>query len=162
MADRSMHCIMLNIQSLCGWRRVRSSPVDWGCERPRGRDRRLSGCGVQKDPKGTALRMRQGLVQLNSMRTNPKEIFSLHSIPLPPSCKHLIYQKVNAGMTCEGRNTVGFSLLAQFSGIVLTFWSKQSLKEVALRGKPLSCGFGCAAQLGSAQTMLKPACSLGL
>lgn len=47
-----MHCVMLNIQSLCGWWHVRSSPGGQGCEQPRGWDKRLSGMWGTERPEG--------------------------------------------------------------------------------------------------------------
>lgn len=89
MADRSMHCVMLNNQSsrasMAG-DKSRDLQANGGgggmcvcvCVQSRGWEGRV-GWDAQKYPKEIALIMLKRLGQLNSIKTNPKKTFYLHS-----------------------------------------------------------------------------------
>lgn len=143
-----MHCIMLNIQSLCGWRRVRSSPGGQECERPRGRNRRLSGVWGTERPKGYRSPdvLGVGPVEFHENKSKGNLFFAFHSPP--PSCKHLIHQKVNAGMTVKEEIPWVFPFCSVFWNCphLLVKAVTQGSKQL-LRGKPLSSNLRCAAWL---------------
>lgn len=106
-----MHCVMLNIQSLCGQRRVRSSPGVQGCEQPRVWDRRLSGVWGTERPEGYHSPDALGVSPIEFHENKPKGnlFFAFHLFF--SSCKRLIHQP---GDDCEGRNAVGFPFLLSF------------------------------------------------
>lgn len=84
MADRSMHCVTLNNQS---FRASMAGDKSWDlqadegvCSQGAGREGWVGGA-EQKYPKDTPLIiMLYRLVQLNSIQTNQKKTFYLHSI----------------------------------------------------------------------------------
>lgn len=119
MADRSMHCVMLNNQSFrasVAGDKSRDLQANEGvCSQGAGREG-LVGWAEKKYLKDITLIVLCRRVQLNSIKTNPKEIlFAFHF----SSCKFWIHHyKVNLWLIVKKH--CGFSLFAQFSRKVLT------------------------------------------